>query len=142
MTHQVSDYILLTFIWEFLNVFLHGMPIVSDLQLPKQNKADIRTTKLKSIKCSHQPDGSPCIEVSCDRITYVAHLDFVADDGCVVEPGRGLPGEEDVGVGHGLHRGRVGRVGDVPEHNSARGLALAQGVPSNHLKSEGEEDDN
>ena len=66
VTHQVSDYILLTFIWEFLNVFLHGMPIVSDLQLPKQNKADIRTTKSKSTKCSRRPDGLPCM--SCLNI--------------------------------------------------------------------------
>ena len=69
-----------------------------------------------------------------DHITDVAHLDFVADDGGVVEPARGLPGEQDVGVGHGLHRRRVGRVGDVPEHHSARGLALAQGVPRDHLR--------
>ena len=65
--------------------------------------------------------------------TDVAHLDFVADDGCVIEPGRGLPGEEDVGVGHGLHGGRVGRVGDVSEHHSARRLALAQRIPRDHL---------
>ena len=36
------------------------MPILPDLQLPKQNKADVITTKSETTKCSRQPYGSPC----------------------------------------------------------------------------------
>ena len=61
LTHQVSDY---TYFVDFdLGVpcfLIHVMPILSDLQLPKQNKADIVTTKSKSTTCSRRPDGSPC----------------------------------------------------------------------------------
>ena len=39
---------------------LHAMPTLPDLQLLKQNKADIVSTKSKSTKCSRRPDKSPC----------------------------------------------------------------------------------
>ena len=39
----------------------HGMPILPDLQLPKQSTADIGNTKSKSTKCIRRADGSPCI---------------------------------------------------------------------------------
>ena len=42
LTHQVSYYILLTLIWELHHV--HVMPILPDLQLPKQDRADTGTT--------------------------------------------------------------------------------------------------
>ena len=34
--------------------FLYSLPILPDLQLPKQNKADIFTTKSKSTKCKEK----------------------------------------------------------------------------------------
>ena len=40
---------------------LHAMPILPDLQLPKQNKANIVATKSKATKYSRQPDGSICM---------------------------------------------------------------------------------
>ena len=79
VTHQVSDYILLTLIWEFHPDMvppccLHGMPILPDLHPPKQNKADIETTKSNSIKCSHRPDGSPCTCVSLSIVSSYCYL--------------------------------------------------------------------
>ena len=62
VTHQVSDYILLILIWECLHAkpilpdlhnsarfaqFCQICTILPDLQLSKQNYADIRTTKSK-----------------------------------------------------------------------------------------------
>ena len=45
-----------------LPCYLQGILIMPDIQLPKQNKADNRTNKSKSTKCScsRRPDGSPC----------------------------------------------------------------------------------
>ena len=39
---------------------IQGIPFLPDLHLPKQNKADIETTKSKSTKCSRRQNGSPC----------------------------------------------------------------------------------
>ena len=39
------------------------MTILLDFKRPKQNKADIVTTKSKSTKCSRRPDGPPCTPV-------------------------------------------------------------------------------
>ena len=82
----------------------------------------------------HRGPSPPTAGCARGGLTDVAHLDLVADDGRVVEPGRRLPGEQDVGVGHRLDGRRVGRVGDVAEHHSARGLALAEGVARDHLR--------
>ncbi len=67
------------------------------------------------------------------QLTDVPHLDLVGDDGGVVEPAWGPPGEEDVRVGHGLHHGGVGRVRDVAQDHAGGSLALAQDVPCHHL---------
>ena len=37
-----------------------ALPVLLDLQLPKQKKEDMRTNKSKSTKRSCRPDGSPC----------------------------------------------------------------------------------
>ena len=41
------------------------MQVLPDLQLPKQNKADIGNTNSESTKCSRRPDRSPCSLVWC-----------------------------------------------------------------------------
>ena len=43
------------------------MPNLPHLQLPKQNKADIITTKSKSTRYSRQTDGSPCTRTTSWR---------------------------------------------------------------------------
>ena len=61
-------------------------------------------------------------------------MDLVANDWRVVEPIRGLPGQEDVGVGHGLDLGAVGGVGDVPEDDPDGGGGLPEGVTGDDLE--------
>ena len=60
-------------------------------------------------------------------LTNVAHLDLVAHDGRVVEPGGRLPREEDVRVRHGFNHGGVGRVGDIAEDHADGGNGLKKG---------------
>ena len=57
-------------------------------------------------------------------LTDVAHLDFVGDDGGVVEADWGLPGETDGGVSHGLDDWAVGAAGNVTENNTDCGSDL------------------
>ena len=53
--------------------------------------------------------------------TNVSHLDLVGDDGSVVEAHGGLPGDEDVGVGHGFDDRAVGAAGNVTKNNADGG---------------------
>ena len=73
MIHQVSNYVFVNYDFGVPPFCLHAMPILPDFQLPKQNKADIVTTKSESTKCSRRPDGSLC--------NLHSRTDFIADVG-------------------------------------------------------------
>ena len=60
MIHQVSNYVFVNYDFGVPPFCLHAMPILPDFQLPKQNKADIVTTKSKPTKFSCRPDGTIC----------------------------------------------------------------------------------
>ena len=79
MIHQVSNYVFVNYDFGVPPFCLHAMPILPDFQLPKQNKADIVTTKSKSTQVS-RADESPCSIVYLCVIAVAvryAHLDAV-----------------------------------------------------------------
>ena len=67
--------------------------------------------------------------------TNVSHLDLVGDDGSVVEAHGGLPGDEDVGVGHGFDDRAVGAAGNVTKNNADGGghLRIFTSINDIHL---------
>ena len=56
--YRVNQLYLVDFLLRFPPCCLHAKPILSDLQLPKQNWADTEIMNLKSTKYSTRPDGS------------------------------------------------------------------------------------
>ena len=65
------------FCWLWFKSFImlpNAMPILPNLMLPNQNKADIIATKSMSTKCSRRPDGSPCTEKDEWMIAWLSTL--------------------------------------------------------------------
>ena len=74
MAHQVSDYILLTLIWEFHHVAFMPSQFCQICSCPSRIR---QTYQIKVNKCSCRPDGSPCtINALAESVSSAGYISF------------------------------------------------------------------